>query len=396
MTATTEPLTELKCFKCQKPAKLQCPKCLELDLERDHAAFCSQQCFAASWVDHKRLHRPGPDGWHYATRRGAGRSLTMPDFNWTGPLRPWRISPMRSIPDSIPKPEWYSTGRADVEVSSRQQHTPIPRFGKAAEGIRAACTLGRKVLDLAHAAVAPGVTTDEIDRVVHEATIAAGAYPSPYNYFNFPKSVCTSVNEIICHGIPDRRPLENGDIVNVDVSVYLNGWHGDLNETFVVGEVDDVSKKLLKTTHECLELAIAACRPGMRYRDVGDIITRHASAAGLSVVKAYCGHGIGDLFHCAPNVHHYAHNKARGVMKEGEVFTIEPMICVGSHRDKTWPDGWTAATEDGLRSAQFEHQLLITPQGCEVLTARLPTSPPLWWEVEDASLAAKTGQVLSV
>ena len=175
---------------------------------------------------------------------------------------------------------------------------------------------------------------------VHEATVAAGAYPSPYNYFNFPKSVCTSVNEVICHGIPDRRPLRAGDIVNVDVSVFLNGWHADLNETFLVGEVDEAGRRLVRVTHECLMKAIAICRPGTRYREVGDVITRHAHANGFSVVRAYCGHGTGDLFHCAPNVPHYANNKAKGVMKEGEVFTIEPMICEGSYRDRTWPDGW--------------------------------------------------------
>lgn len=229
--------------------------------------------------------------------------------------------------------------------------------------------------------IKPGVTTDDIDAVVHEACLEFGAYPSPYNYFNYPKSVCTSVNEVICHGIPDRRPLEDGDIVNVDVSVYYKGWHGDLNETYIVGDnVDEGSKKLVKVTHECLMLAIAACRPGARYREIGDIISKHAHQAGFSVVKTYCGHGIGDLFHCAPNVPHYAHNKTKGIMKVGEVFTIEPMINIGTHRDKMWPDGWTAATEDGKRSAQFEHQLVITNDGCEILTARLQTSPPLWWE----------------
>jgi methionyl aminopeptidase len=254
-----------------------------------------------------------------------------------------------------------------------------------------------QVLDLAAAAIRPGVTTDEIDRVVHEATIAAGAYPSPYNYFNFPKSVCTSINEIICHGIPDRRKLEEGDIVNVDVSVYYKGYHGDLNETVVVGEVDEASKQLVKVTYECLHKAIAICKPGTPYREIGEVITKHAKAHGMSVVRTYCGHGIGDLFHCAPNVPHYAKNKAKGTMKVGEVFTIEPMINLGSHRDKTWPDGWTSATEDGQRSAQFEHTLVITPTGYDILTARQPTSPPLWWEREgvqpegQAAAAAASG-----
>ena len=290
---------------------------------------------------------------------------------------------MRPIPDDIPKPDYYEDGIPRSEIKSKQQSLVIARSGKELEGIREAARIGRMVLDRGAAAIAPGVTTEEIDAVIHDACLEFGAYPSPYNYFNFPKSVCTSVNEVICHGIPDRRPLEDGDIVNLDISVYYNGWHGDLNETHIVGEnVDEESKQLVKVTHECLELAIAACKPGTRYRDVGDIISKHAHKNGFSVVKTYCGHGIGDLFHCAPNVPHYAHNKAKGIMKVGDVFTIEPMINVGSHRDKMWPDGWTAVTEDGKRSAQFEHELVITPSGCEVLTARLPTSPPLWWEKE--------------
>lgn len=382
---STEQASEaaLSCVRCQKPATLQCPKCLELHLERDLAAYCSQDCFKESWAEHKKLHKPSINGWHYCTRRGQGRSLNMPEFKWTGSLRPARIGPMREIPDHIPTPDYFTNnGIPTSELSSPQQRTVPSRSPEEIAGIREACRIGRLVLDAAHAAIAPGVTTDEIDRVVHEETLAHGAYPSPYNYYNFPKSVCTSVNEVICHGIPDRRPLENGDIVNVDVSVYYRGYHGDLNETFVVGEADEDAKKLVRVTYECLQLSIAACKPGVRYRDIGDIITKHARAHGLGVVKTYCGHGISDLFHCAPNIPHYSPNKAKGVMKEGQTFTIEPMINEGSHRDKTWPDGWTAVTEDGRRSAQFEHTLLITAEGCEVLTQRLPTSHPLWWEVQ--------------
>ncbi|KAI7837907.1 hypothetical protein COHA_008288 [Chlorella ohadii] len=372
MAPDAEGVEHLLCATCQQPAKLQCPRCMELGLEKDLAAFCSQECFKGSWTEHKKLHKPSAtEGWHYCTRRGQGRSLNMPDFKWTGDLRPARIGPMRPIPEHIPKPDYYLTG--------------LPRLGDGEPGS------STQVLDLAAAAIRPGITTDEIDRIVHEATIAAGAYPSPYNYFNFPKSVCTSINEIICHGIPDRRKLQEGDIVNVDVSVYYKGYHGDLNETFVVGEVDEASKQLVKVTYECLHKAIAICKPGTPYREIGEVITKHAKAHGLSVVRTYCGHGIGDLFHCAPNVPHYAKNKAKGTMKVGEVFTIEPMINQGSHRDKTWPDGWTSATEDGQRSAQFEHTLVITPTGYDILTARLPTSPPLWWEKEGAAAAAAGG-----
>jgi methionyl aminopeptidase len=383
--AAAAALAALACARCAAPARLQCPRCLELGLERDLAAFCSQDCFKAAWGAHKALHKPSPEGWHYVTRRGVGRAFARPEFEYTGALRPHRVGPTRAVPEAVPKPDWYFTGAADEEARSPQQHAARPRAGAALAGIRAACALGRAVLDEAAAAVAPGVTTDAIDAVVHAATLRAGAYPSPLNYYGFPKSVCTSVNEVICHGIPDRRPLEAGDIVNVDVSVFLNGWHGDLNETFVVGPpsaCSDEARRLVRCSHDCLADALAICRPGARYRDLGEVIARRARAAGFGVVTTYCGHGIGDLFHCAPSVPHYAKNKARGVMRVGEVFTVEPMINAGSHRDRTWPDGWTSVTEDGKPSAQFEHQLVITADGCEVLTARTAASPPLWWETD--------------
>ncbi|KAK9832038.1 hypothetical protein WJX81_000819 [Elliptochloris bilobata] len=317
--------SELPCARCGKPAKLQCPKCLEMQLPKQPSVFCSQDCFKQAWPEHRRVHKPGPDSWLFCTKRGQARSATMPYFKWTGPLRPTTISPRRPVPAGIPLPDYAETANPTSELENKQQRIVPIRTAEEIKGLRAACRLAREVLDKAHAAIRPGVTTDEIDHVVHEATIAAGAYPSPLNYFNFPKSVCTSVNEVICHGIPDRRPLEDGDIVNVDVTAYLNGYHGDLNETYVVGNVDDASKRLIRVTSEALDKAIAAVRPGMRYRDVGDIISMHVSSNGFQVVKSYCGHGIGDLFHCAPNIPHYARNKAVGVMKAGQTFTIEPM-----------------------------------------------------------------------
>ncbi|KAF8379276.1 hypothetical protein HHK36_028709 [Tetracentron sinense] len=287
-----------------------------------------------------------------------------------------------------------------------------------------AAEIARVVLDAAARVIRPGVTTDEIDEVVHKATIdaakrkskneamiaagivamfycikgasmalltsicianelfvyhyIAGGYPSPLNYNNFPKSCCTSVNEVICHGIPDGRRLEDGDIVNVDVTVYYKGVHGDLNETYFVGKVDEGSQQLVQCTYECLEKAISIVKPGVRFREVGEVINRHASMMGFSVVKSYCGHGIGELFHCAPNIPHYGRNKAVGVMKVGQTFTIEPMINAGVWHDRMWPDGWTAVTADGKRSAQFEHTLLVTATGVEVLTARLPSSPNMY------------------
>lgn len=210
-----------------------------------------------------------------------------------------------------------------------------------------------------------GVTCDELDRIVHEATVERGAYPSPLNYYKFPKSVCTSVNEVICHGIPDYRELRDGDIVNIDVSVYKDGFHGDLNETFLVGgAVDASSRTLVKTAYESLAAAVALCRPGALYRDLGEAISQVTRAAGCSVVTTYCGHGIGSLFHTSPNVPHYAKNKAKGSMEVGHVFTVEPMINLGGYKDVLWPDNWTAVTADGSRSAQFEHTMVITETGC--------------------------------
>jgi len=226
--------------------------------------------------------------------------------------------------------------------------------------------------------------------VVHDYTIEHGAYPAPLNYFNFPKSVCTSVNEVVCHGIPDLYELQDGDIVNVDVSAILDGWHSDLNETFCVGNnVSKEKKNLIKATHDSLFKAMGMCKPGVFYRDLGAVITKHINSSGFSVDKTYCGHGIGEFFHCSPNIPHYAGNKAKFTMKVGHCFTIEPMINMGSWKDTHWPDCWTAVTKDGLPSAQFEHTMVVTENGIENLTARLPTSPPLWWEVpEDSPLPA--------
>jgi len=224
------------------------------------------------------------------------------------------------------------------------------------------------VLDEAARVTDVGVTTDEIDRVVHEACIERECYPSPLNYYRFPKSCCTSVNEVICHGIPDLRP------------VYHRGFHGDLNETFLIGEVSPEAKKLVQATWECLQNAIKMVKPGVKYRDVGNVIQKHAQANGFSVVRSYCGHGINRLFHTAPSIPHYAKNKAVGVMKPGHSFTIEPMISEGTWRDEQWPDDWTAVTQDGKLSAQFEETLLVTENGVEVLTKRANTQMPYFMD----------------
>jgi methionyl aminopeptidase len=202
------------------------------------------------------------------------------------------------------------------------------------------------------------------------------------NYRLFPKSVCTSVNEIICHGIPDYRPLQNGDIVNIDVSVYFQGYHSDLNETFFVGSVDSNSRRLVECAYYSLAAAIALVRPGVLYRDIGDAIAKVSKKYKCSICTSYCGHGVGTLFHTSPNIPHYANNKAKGTMQVGHIFTIEPMINLGNYRDVLWPDNWTVATIDGARSAQFEHTMVVTETGCELLTARVgePVNRLLEWD----------------
>ncbi|XWS77228.1 hypothetical protein CRYUN_Cryun01aG0243600 [Craigia yunnanensis] len=378
MASVSDVAETLSCARCGKPANLQCPKCMELKLPRKAAAFCTQDCFKASWSSHKAVHLKArlsslgtdtagdqnsdlaSEGWLYCLRKGQSRTPKRPHFVWTGTLRPYPISVKRIVPAHIDKPDWADDGIPKVEPNSDLQHH---------------VEIAREVLDAVARMIHPGVTTDEIDQVVHEATIASGGYPSPLNYHFFPKSCCTSVNEVICHGIPDARKLEDGDVVNVDVTVYYKGVHGDLNETYFVGNVDEASRKLVQCTYECLDKAISIVKPGVRFRDIGEMINHHASMSGLSVVKSYCGHGIGELFHCAPNIPHYGRNKAVGMMKAGQTFSIEPMINAGVWHDQMWPDGWTAVTADGKRSAQFEHTLLVTETGVEVLTARLPSSP---------------------
>lgn len=365
---------------------------MEQGLPREDAAFCSQDCFKASWSSHKAVHmksktatvnkpsmsKNSEDGWLYCLKKGQTRTSVLPHFDWTGTLRPYPISRRRVVPAGIEEPDWALSGIPKIESNSDLQNIVEIKTPDQIERMRETCRIAREVLDAAARFIRPGVTTDEIDKVVHEATISAGGYPSPLNYHFFPKSCCTSVNEIICHGIPDARRLENGDIVNVDVTVYYKGVHGDLNETYFVGETDEVSQQLVRCAYECLEKAISIVKPGVRFREVGEVINRHALMSGFSVVKSYCGHGIGELFHCAPNIPHYSKNKAVGVMKAGQTFTIEPMINAGVWRDRLWPDGWTAVTADGKRSAQFEHTLLVTETGVEVLTARLPSSPDVF------------------
>ena len=273
-----------------------------------------------------------------------------------------KISPRRPVPDSIPKPDYWQSGNPS-RGSGRNVRTDDELLR-----MRRACREAARILREAGALVKPGLTTDEIDAFVHEASIKAGGYPSPLNYRGFPKSVCTSVNEVICHGIPDDRPLRDGDIVNIDVTIFLDGVHGDTNATFFVGNVEDDSKQLVRVTHECLMKGIEAVKPGRPIYDIGRNIEQHAHAHGYSVVRAYCGHGIGETFHTSLQIPHYFDVRSNTKMEKGMTFTIEPMIAMGSHEELTWDDEWTAVTKDLKRTAQFEHTIVVTDDGAEILT----------------------------
>jgi len=274
-----------------------------------------------------------------------------------------RSARLRLVPPHIGCPEYAATG--DTERGCKGYSCLA---GCELDQMRETCRAARRVLDRAIGAVRPGITTDELDVLVHEACIAEGGYPSPRNYHGFPKSVCTSVNEVICHGIPDARPLANGDIVNIDVTLFLGGLHGDCSETVAVGDIDGSSRRLLNTARKCLDLGISAIRPRGRIRDIGCAIADYAHRQGCTVVRSFCGHGIGRCFHMAPQVLHYCSNDGAGRIRPGMIFTVEPMINLGTWRHKIRNDHWTAVTADGKRSAQFEHTVLVTNEGAEILT----------------------------
>jgi methionyl aminopeptidase len=277
-------------------------------------------------------------------------------------LRPGTVGPPRAVPSHIARPDYVPTG-TPVRATESMVKSP-----SVIERMRVAGRIARDVLADTGAAVGAGVTTDELDRVAHDAHVARAVYPSPLGYRGFPKSVCTSVNEVICHGIPDDRPLAEGDIVNVDVTVFVDGVHGDTNATFLVGRVDPRSKLLVQVTRECLDRAIAAVRPGAPVSDIGRAIEQHARANGFFVVRTFVGHGIGEVFHGPPQVPHYYDPAVATVLEPGMTFTIEPMITMGSIEPAIWDDGWTAVTADGSRTAQFEHTVLVVDDGVDVLT----------------------------
>ena len=278
-------------------------------------------------------------------------------------VRPGRLSPRRTVPSSIARPPYLAT-----DGVPQDRGTGAIKSADVIARLRVAGRAAAEVLATAGAAVQAGVTTDELDVIVHEECIARGGYPSPLGYRGFPKSVCTSVNEVICHGIPDSSKLRDGDIINLDVTIYLDGVHGDTNATFCVGEVDETSARLVQVTRECLELGIAAVRPGVQVRSIGAAIQQHAEAHGFGVIRDFVGHGIGEEFHGGLQIPHYDDGHSTQLLATGMTFTIEPMISVGDWHLTMWDDGWTAVTADLSRTAQFEHMMVVTDDGVEVLT----------------------------
>jgi methionyl aminopeptidase len=234
--------------------------------------------------------------------------------------------------------------------------------------MRVAGRIAARAMREAARAIAPGVTTDEIDRIGHEYLLDHGAYPSTLGYRGFPKSLCTSVNEVICHGIPDSRRLEDGDIVNIDLTAYIDGVHGDNCATYLCGNVDEESRLLVERTEEALNRAIKAVRPGRQVSVLGRVIESYAKRFGYGVVRDYTGHGVHTAFHSGLVIPHYDEPRYDTVMEPGMTFTIEPMITLGTHAWTMWDDDWTVLTADGSRTAQFEHTLVVTRTGAEVLT----------------------------
>jgi methionyl aminopeptidase len=281
------------------------------------------------------------------------------------PLRPGNLSPRRTVPAGIVRPEYVGKAQPDSEpwpgsaVKDADTIERVRRAGRVAAG----------ALTAVGEAVAPGITTDRLDQIGHDYLLAHGAYPSTLDYKGFPKSLCTSINEVICHGIPDSTELADGDIVNVDITAYLDGVHGDTNATFLVGDVDPATRALVERTRQAMERGIAAVRPGRAVNVIGRVIESFAKRFGYGVVREYTGHGVAEAFHSGLIIPHYdAAPHFDDVIKVGMVFTIEPMLTLGTHRWRVWEDGWTVVTADGSMTAQFEHTIAVTESGAEVLT----------------------------
>ncbi|WP_433733024.1 type I methionyl aminopeptidase [Nocardia sp. CA-129566] len=278
------------------------------------------------------------------------------------PLVPGTLSSTREVPRSIERPEyaWKKT--------VNEGHEPWVQTTETIEKMRLAGKIAAQALEEAGRAVAPGVTTDELDRIAHEYMCDHGAYPSTLGYKGFPKSCCTSLNEVICHGIPDSTVIQDGDIVNIDVTAYIDGVHGDTNKTFLAGDVDEEVRLLVERTHEATMRAIKAVRPGRALNVIGRVIESYANRFGYGVVRDFTGHGVGPTFHSGLVILHYDQPAVESVIEPGMTFTIEPMINLGGIDYEIWDDGWTVVTKDRKWTAQFEHTLVVTETGAEILT----------------------------
>jgi methionyl aminopeptidase len=278
-------------------------------------------------------------------------------------LTPGQVSPVRAVPPSIDRPEYVGRPRPARFTG------PEVKDAETVARMRVAGRIAAEALAEVGRHVAPGVTTDELDRVGHEFLIARGAYPSTLGYKGFPKSLCTSVNEVVCHGIPDSTELRDGDIVNIDITAFIGGVHGDTDATFLVGDVAEEDRLLVERTEEALRRAIKAVRPGRPISVIGRVIESYARRFGYGVVREFTGHGIGTSFHSGLVIPHYDDPAYDTVIEEGMTFTIEPMLNLGTADWEMWDDGWTVVTRDGRRSAQFEHTILVTDAEPEILTS---------------------------
>ena len=277
-------------------------------------------------------------------------------------LTPGRLSPRRSVPSTIARPEYVDRPAPQPFRGSEVKDADT------IERMRVAGRLAGQALAEVASHIAPGVTTDELDRIGHEFVCDHGAYPSTLGYKGFPKSLCTSINEVICHGIPDSTVLEDGDIVNIDITAFIGGVHGDTDATYPVGEVDDESRLLIERTHAAMMRGIKAVAPGRPINVIGRVIEAYARRFGYGVVRDFTGHGIGTAFHSGLVIPHYDEPAFDALIEEGMTFTIEPMLTLGTIDYDMWDDGWTVVTTDKQRSAQFEHTLLVTASGAEILT----------------------------
>jgi methionyl aminopeptidase len=290
---------------------------------------------------------------HQNARKQGNYEILQPNLQWE--------HQPNTVPNHIRRPDYSQLQPLDpygeIPIHTEQE----------IQGIRNACRIAKEVLDIACTQTQQGMTTLDIDKLVHEEIIKRNAYPSPLLYHGFPKSICTSVNNVLVHGIPDNRKLLEGDIVNIDITVFFQGFHGDTSRTIGIGSIDDRAQQLIAHNRKALELAIAVVKPNVPFSEIGRVIEAYAEQFSYSVDKSFCGHGIGRNFHQPPLILHHENDETE-LMQPGMIFTIEPIFCQGTAGFIKWPDGWTAVSKDGSLSAQHEHTILVTQSGSDILT----------------------------